>query len=166
MIRLGFIGLGWWGNELGKAAQTLSSKISIGGCHSLSPEEMQQFSAKFKTKIYTKFEEILSDSEINGVVFATPHSQHAGQVIKAAKAGKHIFVEKPLALNTADAKSAAEYCDNHNVVLAVGHNRRFSPAAKELSKWINANRFGKLLHVEEFCSSEIVSESKEIFLEA
>ena len=148
MIRLAFVGLGWWGKELGIAAQILSSKISFGGCYSLSKEEMREFSTKFETKSYNKFDEILLDPEINGVVLATPHSQHADQIVKAASAGKHVFVEKPLALNTAAAKSAVKCCEDHDVILAVGHNRRFSPAAKELSKWISKNRFGQLLHVE------------------
>ena len=148
MINLGFVGLGWWGNELGNAAQTLSSKINIHGCYSFSSIEMSKFSSKFETKVYKNYQEMLADPEIDGVVLATPHTQHADQVIQAAKTGKHVFVEKPLALTISDAKSAASYCNSNNVVLAVGHNRRFSASAQELSRWIKDKKLGQLLHVE------------------
>ncbi len=148
MIDLGFVGLGWWGNELGNAAQKLSSKINIHGCYSLSSTEMTNFSNKFKSRVYTNYAEMLDDPKIDGVVLSTPHSQHANQVIQAAKFGKHVFVEKPLALTVDSARSAASYCNSNDVVLAVGHNRRFSAAAQELTKWIKEGKFGQLLHVE------------------
>ncbi len=154
MINLGFVGLGWWGKELGNAAQDLSTKINIFGCYSLSSDEMTSFSSKFGTKIYKNYQEMLSDPEIDGVVLATPHTQHADQVIQAAMSGKHVFVEKPLALTISDATSAALCCNTNNVVLAVGHNRRFSQSAKELSRWIKDKKLGQLLHIEAHFSGD------------
>jgi predicted dehydrogenase len=153
MINLGFVGLGWWGNELAIAASQLSADISISGCHSLSESEMENFSAKFKARTYKSYQEILSDPDINGVVLSTPHSLHGEQIIQAANAGKHVFVEKPLALSIEDATSAATCCKDNGLVLAVGHNRRFSAVAQELAKWIKSEKFGQILHVEAHFSS-------------
>lgn len=148
MIKLAFVGLGWWGNELAIAASKLATDISISGCHSLSESEMDSFAEKFKARIFQNYDQILSDSEIDSVVLSTPHSLHADQIIQATNAGKHVFVEKPLALTVADAKAAATCSSDNNVVLAVGHNRRFSAVAQELANWVKAEKFGQILHVE------------------
>ena len=148
MIKLGFVGLGWWGNELANAAKTLSPEIEIAGCQSLSNTEMADFEEIFEARTFSSYEALLADREIDSVVLSTPHSLHADQIIQAAKAGKHVFVEKPLALSITDANAAATCCRNNNVVLAVGHNRRFSAVAQELAKWVKAEKFGQILHVE------------------
>ncbi len=148
MLNLGFVGLGWWGNELAKAAAQLSPNLTIAGCYSFSQSEMDAFKSNFDADFYPNYDTIVCDAGIDGIILSTPHSLHAEQIILAAKAGKHVFVEKPLALSVADATTAAECCSKHNVILAVGHNRRFSVAAQELSNWIKEKKFGQILHVE------------------
>ena len=148
MLNLGFVGLGWWGNELAKAAAQLSPNLTIAGCYSFSQSEMDAFNSNFDANTYQNYDTMICDAGIDGIVLSTPHSLHAEQIILAAKAGKHVFVEKPLALFVADATTAAECCSKNNVILAVGHNRRFSVAAQELSNWIKEKKFGQILHVE------------------
>jgi predicted dehydrogenase len=79
---------------------------------------------------------------IDAVAFATPHSQHAEQVIQAAAAGKHVFVEKPLALTGHDARRAADAAKAAGVVLAVGFNLRFNPSMKLLRETIREGKLG------------------------
>ena len=148
MLNLGFVGLGWWGNELAKAAAQLSPNLTIAGCYSFSKSEMDAFKSNFDANTYPNYDTMICDAVIDGIVLSTPHSLHAEQIILAAKAGKHVFVEKPLALSVADATTAAECCKENKVILAVGHNRRFSVAAQELSNWIKEEKFGQILHVE------------------
>jgi predicted dehydrogenase len=86
------------------------------------------------------------------VVLATPHSVHSGQIIAAARAGKHVFVEKPLGLSGEDCARAVAACAEHRVTLAVGYNWRFQPALQEIRRMLEDGRLGKLLHLEgNFC---------------
>jgi len=81
-------------------------------------------------------------------VIATPHSTHGAQVRQAAAAGKHVYVEKPLALDVADAASAADACAAASVQLAVGFNRRFLPALTHLVRIVADGEVGAPLHLE------------------
>lgn len=146
-MRVAVVGLGWWGCELAAAAaRTTSGGVISHGC---SPVEAERagFSERFGVPVVPTFDAILADPSIEAVILATPHSLHAGQVIAAATAGKHVFVEKPLALSVADAKAAVAACAHHRVMLAVGHNRRLLPQVETLRNLTTAD-CGALLHVE------------------
>ncbi len=78
--------------------------------------------------------DIIADNSINTVFIATPHNSHAIYALEALKAGKNVFVEKPLAMNDEELESIREYYEAHGGNLMVGFNRRFSPAAIELKK--------------------------------
>jgi predicted dehydrogenase len=93
---------------------------------------------------------------VDAVVLATPHTRHAQQVVAAARAGKHVFTEKPLALTAADARAAVRACAKAGVTLAVGYNWRFQPALQEIKAMLDDGRLGKLLHVEgNFCGPSV-----------
>jgi len=81
-------------------------------------------------------------------VLATPHSLHEEQILAAAKAGKHVFCEKPLALTRASAEKVVQACQNKGLVLGVGHERRFEPAWIEIKRMVEAGELGAIMHVE------------------
>jgi predicted dehydrogenase len=119
ILRTAFVGLGWWGRELAAAAARAGSIEVALGC---SPDAADR--AAFGAPCVADYAAVLGDPAIDAVVLATPHSLHVPQVIAAARAGKHVLVEKPLALDTAGALAAVAACREAGVVLAVGHNRR------------------------------------------
>jgi predicted dehydrogenase/D-arabinose 1-dehydrogenase-like Zn-dependent alcohol dehydrogenase len=80
-------------------------------------------------KATTDFDSVLADSAVNAVLISTRHNLHAAQVIAAARAGKHIFVEKPLGLTGDECRAAIEAVEAAGVLCTVGFNRRFSPFA-------------------------------------
>lgn len=84
----------------------------------------------------TDFEEVLKDSKVSTVLITTRHNLHAPMVIKSLKAGKNVFVEKPLALNNEELNEVIEVYKNANASLTVGFNRRFSPHAVQMKKVI------------------------------
>jgi len=90
----------------------------------------------------------LGDPEIDAVVLVTPNSLHADQVVAAAKAGKHVFCEKPFALTKVDAERAANAASEAGVIVAVGYNRRLHPEMLALKERINADELGVILHIE------------------
>jgi predicted dehydrogenase len=111
-------------------------------------ETAQDFCARRGITLLEDFDSILSDRAVNAVALATPHSQHADQVIRAANAGKHVFVEKPFTLDLPSALAAARACERAGVVLALGHNRRFLPAVAEMKRILAAGELGEVLHAE------------------
>lgn len=148
MLRAASIGLGWWSDELAGAIQDRSDLIRVVTCYSRSAAKRSAFAEKFATGEHASYEAVLSDPAVDAVILTTPHSQHAEHVERAAAAGKHVFVEKPFTLTAASARSAAEACARAKVVLAVGHNRRFSAAAIALKEMMDGGEFGTVLHAE------------------
>jgi predicted dehydrogenase len=91
---------------------------------------------------------VLADPAVQAVILATPHLDHEEQVIAAARAGKHIFVEKPFTLNKASAQRAIAAVQEAGVVIGLGHNRRFHPHTDLLRQRLRAGDLGTILHVE------------------
>src|SRR4051812_27712188 len=102
MIRAAIVGLGRWGQSLVRSIQGKSDDIRFVAGHTRTPGNAEAFCREQNIKL-TSYAEILANPEIDAVVIATPHSQHAEQVMQAAKAGKHIHVEKPLTLDLVSA---------------------------------------------------------------
>ncbi len=148
MLRAASIGLGWWSDELAQAVQGKSDAIRIVSCYSRSADKRAAFAAKYETGQHDSYEAVLRDAAVDAVLLTTPHSLHAEQVIEAAQAGKHVFVEKPFTLTATSGRAAADACSRAGVALAVGHNRRFASAPCALKGMIDSGAFGTLLHGE------------------
>ena len=148
MLRAASIGLGWWSNELAAAIQGKSQAIGIVSCYSRSPDKRRTFAETFGTSSHETMEGLFADPAIDAVLLTTPHSLHAEHVAAAARAGKHVFVEKPFTLTAKSAEKAAQACRKAGVVLAVGHNRRFSGVTAELKRMADTGEFGRILHIE------------------
>lgn len=153
MIRAALVGLGWWGEELAAAAARLGGAVRIDACASLSAEETRRFAERIGARPLDSYDAALTAPDLDAVILATPHSLHAEQVTAAARAGKHVFVEKPFTLTAASGRTAAEACARAGVVLAVGHNRRFSAGARALKALVENGTLGTVLHVEGHFSS-------------
>ena len=156
MLRTAFVGTGWWGNELAKGAASIPDKIRIAGFFSLEEAACRKLAEQYGGSVFSSWEAILANSQIDALVLATPHSQHASQVVAAAHAGKHVFVEKPLSLDIDSARRAAQACEANKRILAVGHNRRFMPGARKTRELVKENRLGKILHVEAHYSGDLM----------
>jgi predicted dehydrogenase len=145
--RLGVVGLGWWGTVLTNAAGQ-SGRAEVVGCFARSQDAREAFAAAHDCRPFDSYEAMLADGEIDGVVIATPHSTHANLIEAAAAAGKHVFVEKPLALTVADARRAIEATRSAGVTLQVGQNKRRHPAHRRIKELIDGGSLGTLLHLE------------------
>lgn len=94
------------------------------------------------------FDQVLKSPEVQGVILCTPHTQHTEQIVAAANAKKHVFCEKPLSLSRADALRAVKACNDNQVALAVGHEKRFEPPVQELMRLAKSGELGTLLQIE------------------
>lgn len=152
MIRAAIVGMGTWGQNLVRSVQGKSQDIAFVAGATRTRAKAEDFAKQHGIALVDSYEQILADASIDAVVLATPHSMHTAQIEQAARAGKHVFCEKPLALDSESALAAANAAQAHNVVLGVGYNWRFQPALQEVRRMIEDGRLGKVLHIEgNFC---------------
>jgi predicted dehydrogenase len=149
MIRAAQIGLGWWGKTLVESVQGSSDVIQfVAAASRTQTDDYKAFCATHKLTFHQTYEQALADPQVDAVVLATPHSLHSPQVIAAARAGKHVFCEKPFALTKADAEAAVAATKKAGVTLGLGYNRRFHPEMTTLRNQIRSGELGTILHVE------------------
>jgi predicted dehydrogenase len=141
------IGTGRWAGTLADAARQ-GGALTLVACTSRSAERRAAFARAHACLDVPTYEAVLADPRIAGVVITTPHSRHADQVVAAARAGKHVFVDKPFTLTLADARRAADACRRAEVVLAVGHQRRRQPASRALRRLLDAGALGRVFQIE------------------
>ncbi len=99
-------------------------------------------------RAYDSYDSLLQDNAVDVVCICTPNALHAGQAIQAARAGKHVLVEKPMALNQADAEAMVEACEAAGVRLGVGFHLRHHPAHRDVRDLIMKGRLGKTFLLE------------------
>jgi predicted dehydrogenase len=152
MIRAAIVGIGLWGRNLVASVQGKSDAIRFVAGATRTPAKAADFCRQQGIELVDSYESLLRNREIDAVVLATPHSTHGEQIIAAAAAGKHVFVEKPLGVDAASSARAVASCEKSKVTLAVGYNWRFQPALAETKRMLEDGRLGKLLHIEgNFC---------------
>jgi predicted dehydrogenase len=148
VIRAAIVGVGRWGQNLVECTQGKTDKIRFTMGVARTPQRAASFAAQHGLTLVNDYVEALADPSIDAIVLATPHTQHAEQVIAAARVGKHVFTDKPFALTRASAEAAAKACADANRVLAVGFNWRYQPALQEIRRMLQDGRLGRLLHIE------------------
>ena len=148
MIRAAIVGIGRWGRMLVNSVQDKSTAIRFTAGHTRTRASAEAFCADNGIALKDDLDAILADPAIDAVVFATPHSQHAGQVERTAAAGKHVFMEKPFTLDVKSAEAALDAVARAGIVLGVAYPRRFHPAMIELKARVQDGRLGILSHCE------------------
>jgi predicted dehydrogenase len=167
MIRAAIVGLGCWGQNLVASVQGTSEVIRFVAGATRTPAKAEAYAREQGFPLYDSYERVLADPGVDAVVLATPHTQHAAQVVAAAAAGKHVFTEKPLALDARSAAAAARACARAGVTLAVGYNWRFQPALREIRRMLDDGRLGRLLHLEgNFCGPSVYRYPREHWRQA
>jgi predicted dehydrogenase len=146
-MKVACIGMGWWSDVLADAIQR-SGKLTIASCFSRSPEKREAFSGKYGCKAAASYEEILNDKSIEAVINTTPNAAHLETTRAAAAAGKHVFLDKPIANTIADARALTEACRKAKVVLALGYQRRREQHFRWVKKQIDDGVFGRLVNAE------------------
>ena len=139
------LGMGWWSDVLADAIKR-SGKLNIVWCYSRSQDKREAFAKKYGCRAARSYEEILEDRKVEAIINTTPNSVHRETTVAAAKAGKHTFLDKPIANTIDDARALTEACRKAKVVLALGYQRR----RETQFRWIKQNlgQFGKLVNAE------------------
>ncbi|MBI3435413.1 MAG: Gfo/Idh/MocA family oxidoreductase, partial [Proteobacteria bacterium] len=140
-------GLGWWSDVLADAIKR-GNAIDIVACFTRSPHKRDAFAAKYACRAAQSYEDILDDKTIAAVVNTTPNNAHLETTRLAARAGKHVFLDKPIANSVAEGREIARVCEAAGIVLALGYQRRRESHFRWIKAEIDAGRFGRLVQAE------------------
>ncbi len=146
-VRVGVVGLGYWGPNLAR------NLAAIPGCQlawlcDADEHARARLAPSFPAARLTgDLDELLDDPQLDAIVLATPVPTHAELAIAVAHAGKHCFVEKPLATTTTDAERAVQAAEQAGRILMVGHLLEYHPAVARLKELIVSDELGELFYV-------------------
>jgi predicted dehydrogenase len=147
MINAAIFGLGRWGRNLVNAVEH-SEVVRFKKAVVTNPSKHLDFAKEKHLEVTADPNEVLLDPSIEMIVLATPHLLHLPQITAAAKAGKAVFCEKPLALTLDEARQAVAVCQEHQVLIGVGHDKRFWPSMQHVQQVVRSGELGKLIHIE------------------
>lgn len=145
MITIGQVGIGAWGQNLLRNFYNLEDcKVKI--CCDKNGEVLGKIKSHYagNIKVTEDFDDLISDSQIDAVVVATLPITHSHFALKALSKGRHVFVEKPLALDLADAKEMIRVAEKNKRILMVGHLLLYHPAIKRLKSYIDDSLLGDI----------------------
>jgi predicted dehydrogenase len=141
------IGFGYWGPNLARNLQVHAGprwRYLVD----LSETNRSKAAALYpQVTVTDSLDKVLADESVNAIVVATPAATHAPLARQALQAGKHVFVEKPLALSTADAIELARLADATGKVLMVGHTFEFVPAVLKMKEILDSGTLGEVLYL-------------------
>jgi phthalate 4,5-cis-dihydrodiol dehydrogenase len=143
MLNVGIIGLGMAGAGVAPAIAAMDDARLVGAAD-VNPRALASFSDRFHAKTFASIEEILHDPEIDTVWIATPNIFHSRHTIQAAEAGKHVIIEKPMAISLAEAEQMIDACDRHNVHLVCGGSRSSSAVVRKMREIVRGGGLGRL----------------------
>jgi predicted dehydrogenase len=144
-MRFAVIGCGRIAPKHAESIVALEEAELVAVCD-IVPEKAQAFADKYGAKPYTSYEEMLEKEDLDVVTIATESDLHAPIGIAAAKAGKHVMVEKPMAMTLESADELIRTCHDAGVKLEVIHQNRFNKSVKLMHKALEDGRFGNLTH--------------------
>jgi predicted dehydrogenase len=146
-VRVGVVGLGYWGPNLARNFDLVAG-AELAWCCDARDESRDRLAAKHpRTRFTADIEDLLGDDELDAVVLATPVSTHAGLAVRVLEAGKHCFVEKPLAQSVADAERAVAAARASGKLLMVGHLLEYHPGVRKLKEIADSGELGEIHYI-------------------
>ena len=146
-VRVAAIGMGWWSDVLADAI-VRSGRLEIAACFTRSEDKRRAFADKYRCRAAASYEDILADPAIEAIINTTPNDAHLATTRAAAQAGKHVFLDKPIANTVRDARALTEACRAAGVVLALGYQRRRESQFRWLRRQIDEGVLGRLVNAE------------------
>jgi predicted dehydrogenase len=146
-VSVGVVGLGYWGPNLARNFDRLGETELQWVCDA-SDEALARMGAQFpSTKTTTSLDDLLADDSLDAIVIATPVPLHADLAVRVLEAGKHCFVEKPLAQSVADAERVVEAAERAGKVLMVGHLLEYHPGVRKLKEVAGSGDLGMIRYI-------------------
>lgn len=146
-VRLAIIGTGAWSGAIGNA-MVKSERVKLVTCFDPIVSKREAFSLKFGCDQEKSLEDVLARDDVEGIHLTTPNALHAEQALLAARYGKHVFVDKPIANTIADAKKMIAACSDAGVVLMVGQHLRRLAGFRKIKELLQAGAIGDFIQVD------------------
>ena len=137
-VKVGVAGVGHMGKEHARIYAEMA-EAELVGVHDSNPDTARKIAAKCKTRAFGSLEEMVDAVDAASIV--TPTSTHLAIAEPFLKRGKHVLVEKPIAMNTEEARKLVDLAEKHGAKLAVGHVERFNPVLVALEERLGRPRF-------------------------
>ena len=152
-VKVGIVGLGRWAKVLTRAART-SEALEIVSGFSRSEESRTAFQSEFGVKSAPDLASLLGDPAIKGVILTVPNEQHLPLAREVAKAGKHVYTEKPIAATLEEGLAIEALEKTYGVTVTVGHSARLMAGIRAMGKAIEAGELGRVGFMEANFSNE------------
>ncbi len=144
MIQVGIIGAGSYGESHAQAMRELSA-VKLVAASRTNADALSSFVSTYGGAAYTDYRDLLADEQVNAVVIATPHHLHTEIVLAAARAGKHILLEKPMAPTLVECDQIINACAEQGVTLMVGHVNHFVQAYERAKQILESGELGEVV---------------------
>lgn len=146
-VRVGLVGLGYWGPNLARVLYEMPEAELAWLCDT-DPDRTERLSGRYPTAQATqRFEDLLADDSLDAIVVATPVFTHHQMASKALRAGKHTFVEKPLASSSEEADDLVEAASEAGLTLMCGHTFLYSPPVRAVKALLDSGELGDLYFI-------------------
>jgi predicted dehydrogenase len=145
-VSLGVAGLGYWGPNLARNFASIPGCELAYCCDESEPARDRAAQSFPGTRICADLDELLDDPQLDAIALATPVSTHAGLAVRVLQAGKHCFVEKPLAQSVADAELALAAARDSDRILMVGHLLEYHPGVQKLKQLTESGELGDRIY--------------------
>jgi len=155
VLRVAIMGLGSYGTRVAESMQACT-KAKLVGVISGTPSKITAWQSKYNIAEkncynYENIDNIKNNPDIDAVYVITPNALHHDEVIRVAKAGKHVICEKPMALNAKEGQEMIDACNKAGVKLLVGYRMHFEPKTLEVIRMRNEGDFGKIMFFQGLC---------------
>jgi predicted dehydrogenase len=141
VLRIAIVGVGWAGTRQARAVQELGRKIAVECLVDADADHLLEKAAELDvSKTYANYRGALADQRVDAVSICTPHALHCPMAVEAAAAGKHVLVEKPMAMTVAEASEMIEAARAHGVCLYVAESAVYSSMARRLRDIVQSGR--------------------------
>src|SRR6516162_7398907 len=147
-VGIALIGMGWWGKKMLNVLGAAPADIRVVRAVEPNLEAARTLCAEKGVALTTDYVDALADPKVEAVVLATPHALHGTQLEAAVAARKHVFCEKPLAMDKAGAEKAVRLCRDAALVLGMGHERRWEPPIVQLLAEADSGVMGRIHQIE------------------
>ena len=152
-VKVGIIGLGRWAKVLTRASQK-SDKLRIVSGFSRSEEKRAAFQQELGVPAARDLRTMLADPEIKGVILTVPNEQHLPVAVEVARAGKHVYTEKPIASTLEEGLEIEALEHRHGVTVTVGHSARLMAGIRTMREAIDSGELGRVAFMEANFSNE------------
>ncbi|MGA3103394.1 MAG: Gfo/Idh/MocA family oxidoreductase [Terriglobales bacterium] len=153
MVKVGIVGLGRWAKVLARSISG-SETISIVAAYSRSEEKRQAFEHDLGISTVPDLDTILRNPDIQGVILTVPNEQHLPVALEVAKAGKHVYTEKPIASTLEEGLEIAGLQEKYGITVTVGHSARLMAGIRKIREAIDAGELGRVAFIEANFSNE------------